>query len=78
MMRYTTNALVHEVERIAPEAIGVERDRGMTTFSVRERDAECVLSELRRADYRVEHGWPRVSYSSPRAFASAASHIRRH
>jgi len=78
MMHFTTNAPPREVERIAPEAMTIERDRGMTTFIVRERDASVVVSELRRADYRVDAGWPRVSYSSPYAFASASAHIRRH
>jgi len=77
MMPFTTNALVHEVERLAPEAMRVERDRGLTTFMLRERDVEAVVSELRRADYRVDPGYPRVSYSSPHAYATASAFIRR-
>lgn len=76
MRHYTTNALPDEVRRIAPEAMSIERDRGMTTFTLREHDIDVVVSELRRADYRVEAGWPRVSYSSPYAFGSAASRMR--
>ena len=76
MMRFSTNASPHEVEAIAPEAMDVEHDRGMTTFVVRERDAAVVLSELKRACYTVHGGHPRISYSSPRAFAPASAHIR--
>ena len=75
-MRYTTNAPEREVERLAPEAYNVDHDRGMTTFVVRDRDATVVMSELKRADWVVYAGHPRVSYSSPRAFASASSHLR--
>lgn len=76
MRHFCTNALPDEVKRIAPEAIRVERNRGMTTFVLRERDVWAAISELHRADIRVDAGWPRVSYSSPRAYATTASHIR--
>ncbi len=78
MRHFCTNALPDEVERIAPEAMLVERDRGMTTFALRECDVSAAISELHRADIRVDAGWPRGSYSSPRAYATAASHIRLH
>ena len=77
MMRFTTTAPTHEVIAIVPEAMDVERDRGLTTFTVRDRDAAVAVSELHRATYDVHAGHPRVSYSSPRAFATASSHIRR-
>lgn len=79
-MRFTTNALPDEVRAIAPEARRIERDRGMTTFMLdenRERDNRVALSELDRAGYTVYAGGPRVSYSSPRAYASVSAHIRR-
>jgi hypothetical protein len=76
-MRFTTNALPLDLRDIAPEAMRVERDKGMTTFTVRESDAAIVASEIHRAGYTVTAGGPRVSYSSPRAFASASAHIRR-
>ena len=77
MMFFSTSASVSEVRGVAPEAMDVvQRDRGMTTFVVRDRDAAVVLSELKRACHSVQAGHPRVSYSSPRAFASASSHLR--
>jgi hypothetical protein len=76
-MRFTTDALPSDVRDIAPEAMRVERDKGMTTFTVRESDAAIVASEIHRAGYTVTAGGPRVSYSAPRAYATASSHIRR-
>jgi hypothetical protein len=76
MMYFSTSASVSEVRGVAPEAMDVQHDRGMTTFVVRDTDAKCVLSEMKRACHSVQAGHPRVSYSSPRAFASASSHLR--
>ena len=76
MMFFSTSASVSEVRGVAPEAMDVQHDRGMTTFVVRDRDAAVVVSELNRACHSVQAGHPRVSYSSPRAFASASSHLR--
>jgi hypothetical protein len=79
-MRFTTNALPDEVRDVAPEARRIERDHGLTTFLLDEQDdrgSKAALSELKRAGYTVYAGHPRVSYSSPRAFASVSAHIRR-
>jgi len=75
-MRFTTDARLREIGIIAPEAQGFEVHDGLVTFRVRDRDAACVVSELRRAGYAVTAGGLRVSYSSPRAYASASSHLR--
>jgi len=77
MMFFSTSASVSEVRGVAPEAMDVQHDRGMTTFVVRDTDAKCVLSEMKRACHSVQPGHPRVSYSSPRAFATASAHIKR-
>jgi len=78
-MRFCTDALPDEVRDVAFEARRIERDHGMTTFVLDDRDergTQAALSELKRAGHTVYAGGPRVSYSSPRAFASASSHLR--
>lgn len=75
-MRFSTNAHLRELSIIAPESFSYDRVAGLSVFTVRDRDAEVVVSELTRAGYVVHAGRPRVSYSSPRAYASASSHIR--
>jgi hypothetical protein len=74
---FTTNATEREVAILAPEAFSLDRVSGVTVFRCYERDVEAVVSELRRAGWRVDAGRPRVSYSSPLAYHSASSHIRR-
>ena len=76
-MRFATDALAADVRELAPEARGVERERGMTTFHVRDEDARVVCSEIARAGFTVRTWRPRVAASSPRAYATASSHIRR-
>jgi hypothetical protein len=76
-MRCCTRAAMAEVQDAAPEAQHLDHERGLTTFTLSERDAECALYELKRAGIAVWSGGPRVSRSSPRAYASASSHIRR-
>jgi hypothetical protein len=78
-MRFCTDALPSDVRDIAPEAKRIERDHGLTTFLLDDRDdrgSRVALSELTRSGYTVYAGGPRVSYSSPRAYASASSHLR--
>ena len=77
MMHFTTNAPIQEVEYIAPEAMHIERDRGLTTFALRDNDVKAVVSEMKRAGWRIDPGFPRVSFSSPHAYATASAFIRR-
>ena len=76
LLFFSTSASVSEVRGIAPEAMRVKHDDGVTTFVVHTFDADAVLSELARACHSVTGGHPRAFHSSPRAFASASSHLR--